>query len=60
MPTVPAFHSVNETKKPPAMREHHNNSACPTGRDVPANERRPGTGNYQVCHDCSTRNAQGG
>jgi hypothetical protein len=64
MPAVPAFHSVNEAQKPAAMREHHNNSECPTARNIPANEQRPGTGpapgrGYQVCHDCSTRNAQG-
>ena len=64
MPAVPAFHSVNEATKPAAMREHHNNSECPTGRNIPANERRTGTGpapgrGYQVCPDCSQLNALG-
>jgi len=58
MPTVPAFHSVNETGKPPAEREHHSNSTCPRAHEIPESERRPGTGKYQVCQDCSTRNAQ--
>jgi hypothetical protein len=43
MPSTPAFHSVNETQKAPPKRVHHNNNACPPGRDIPANERRSGT-----------------
>ncbi len=57
MPTVPAFHSVHEVQKPPAMREHHTNSECTTGRSIPEHERRPGTSpepgrGYQRCPDC--------
>jgi len=56
MPAVAPFYSINEVTKPVANRVHHNNSACPPGRDIPANERRQGTGNYRLCHDCQERN----
>jgi len=59
MPKTPSFHSVNEEKKPAAGRVYHDNSACPPGRDIPANERRPGSNNYRLCHDCGTLNNQG-
>jgi hypothetical protein len=58
MPQVAPFYSINEVDKPAANRVHHNNSACPPGRDIPQNERRQGTGNYRLCHDCQNLNAQ--
>jgi hypothetical protein len=58
MPKTPPFYSVNEEKKPAAGRVYHDNSACPPGRDIPANERRSGTNNYRLCHDCGTLNSQ--
>ena len=59
MSKVPAFYSVNEAKKPPAHRVHHNNDACPPGRDIPQWERKPGDGGYRLCDDCQRLNAQG-
>jgi hypothetical protein len=59
MPATPAFYSVNEAKKPAQNRVHHNNSACPPGRDIPQNERRSGTGNYRLCEDCARLNREG-
>jgi len=59
MPSTPAFYSINEVKKPEASRVHHNNSACPPGRDIPQNERRTGTGGYRPCVDCKQLNDQG-
>jgi len=59
MPSVPAFYSINEVKKPQTDRVYHNNSACPPGRDIPQNERRPGTNNYRLCQDCTRLNDQG-
>ena len=59
MPIVPAFYSVNELKKLPAHRVHHNNSLCAPGRDIPASERRPGTGGYRLCDDCGDLNREG-
>lgn len=56
---VAEFYSVNETKKPATQRVHHNNNACPPGRDIPQNERRAGTGNYRLCEDCARLNRQG-
>ena len=45
--------------KPVENRVYHNNSACPPGRDIPANERRSGTGGYRLCKDCNKHNSQG-
>ena len=60
MPSVPAFYSINEALKPVDNRVYHNNSACPPGRDIPANERRV---LVQVdigsAEDCNERNNQG-
>jgi hypothetical protein len=53
------FYSVNEAQKPAAKRVHHNNNACPPGRDIPENERLTGTGGHRLCDDCSRLNAQG-
>ena len=44
MPRVPAFYSVNEAKKAASNRVHHDNDACPLGRDIPRNERKLGDG----------------
>ena len=59
MPSVAAFYSINEGSKPADKRVHHNNSACPPGRDIPQNERRNGTGGYRLCDDCARLNNQG-
>jgi hypothetical protein len=59
MPVVPAFYSINEANKPLHNRVHHNNNNCPPGRDIPANERRNGTGGYRLCDDCQKLNDQG-
>jgi hypothetical protein len=59
MPSVAAFYSVNEVKKLPEKRVHHNNSACPSGSDIPQNERKPGTGGHRVCLRCQQLNSAG-
>jgi len=59
MPWTKPFYSVNEAKKPVGKRVHHNNSACPPGRDIPSWERVDGTGNYPLCDDCAKLNKQG-
>ncbi len=59
MPRVADFYSVNEVTKPQQNRVYHNNSACPPGRDIPANERRSGTMGYRLCDDCERLNRQG-
>jgi hypothetical protein len=59
MPKVPDFYSINEGAKRVANRVYHNNSACAAGRDIPQNERRPGTNGYRLCHDCSEQTKQG-
>jgi hypothetical protein len=52
---VPAFYSINEAKKSADQRVYHDNDACPPGRDIPAHERRAGTGGYRYCQDCQRR-----
>ena len=47
MPLVADFYSINEAQKPVHNRVYHNNSSCPPGRDIPANERRSGKGGYR-------------
>jgi hypothetical protein len=54
-----AFFSVNENLKPANHRVHHNNNACPPGRDIPSWERKLGTGGYRLCEDCQRLNTQG-
>ena len=46
------YYSVNEEVKPADKRVYHNNEKCRAGRDIPQNERRPGTNNYRLCQDC--------
>jgi hypothetical protein len=58
MPYTPAFYSINETKKLPSNRVHHNNSTCPPGRDIPQQERKLGDGGYRLCDDCRKLNDQ--
>lgn len=55
MAKVPTFYSVNETSKSPLHRIHHNDNTCASGRDIPLNERRPGTGGYRLCQNCQNR-----
>jgi hypothetical protein len=55
---VMPFNSINEVKKQPAQRVHHNNNKCASGRDIPKNERRSGTAGYRVCQHCKDLNAK--
>ena len=59
MPSTSAFYSINEVHKPAASRVYHDNSACPSGRDIPSHERRSGTGGYRQCHNCQELTRQG-
>ena len=59
MTKVPAFYSVNEVKKLPADRVHHDNRACRPGQDIPQSERRTGTGGYRLCQVCKELNDKG-
>ena len=56
MPSTPAFHSINEAKKPAADRVYHNNGACSSDRDTPFIERRLGMNGYRLCGDCDRLN----
>jgi len=59
MSRVSDFHSINEATKPITQRVYHNSSACPSGRDIPLNERRTGAAGYKLCDDCARLNAKG-
>jgi len=50
-----AFHSVHEAAKPAGKRVHHNHKSCPSGKEIPANERVSGTGGYRLCKHCEQR-----
>lgn len=45
---VPAYYSSNPTD--PDV--HHVHDDCPTGRQIPAHNRRQGTGGNRLCKDC--------
>jgi hypothetical protein len=59
MPATSEFYSINEVKKPSQNRVYHDNSACPSGRDIPQLERRYGTSGYRRCEDCYRLDRQG-
>jgi hypothetical protein len=59
MPAIPAFHSVNELKKPLDKRVHHDNSTCIQGRQIARDERVPGTGGYPLCEECAQKAKHG-
>lgn len=48
---VPAYHSSN----PSDPDVHHVYNDCPTGSQIPARNRRSGTGGYRMCKHCSGR-----
>ncbi len=52
MARVADYYSVNEAAKPVQNRVYHNNNACPSGRDIPQSERRPGRNGYRICEHC--------
>lgn len=49
---IKPYHSVNEIKKAPEHRVYHTHNDCKSGRDIPMNERLPGTSNYRKCQHC--------
>jgi hypothetical protein len=52
MPYTAPFYSVNEEKKEPEHRVHHNKSNCPAGKAIPPADRLLGTNGYRLCEDC--------
>jgi hypothetical protein len=55
---VMPFNSINEVKKQPAQRVHHNNNKCASGRDIPNSERRFRTAVYRLCQHGKDLNAK--
>lgn len=45
---VSPYHSTN----PSDPDVHHDHSDCPSGQQIPAHNRRPGTGGYPRCQHC--------
>ena len=53
MPTVPAFYSSLQAKKPDAAhRIYHDNDRCFSGRGIPMHERVAGDAGYRLCVEC--------
>ena len=46
---VSAYHSSNPSD-PDVYNDHDN---CPTGKQIPAHNRVPGTGDYRRCKQCT-------
>jgi len=47
-----AYYSINEESKSAKERVRHTDTNCRSGRDIPKDERRPGTGGYRHCKNC--------
>jgi hypothetical protein len=58
MSRVSDFYSIKECQKTAWDRVFHNNSECPSGRNIPQPERTWGTGGYRLCDDCSKLNSE--
>ena len=54
MPTTSPWHSARKGEN-----RHHNNTVCPEGNNIETYNRKPGTGGYPLCSDCSKLNSQG-
>lgn len=48
---VPAYHSTN----PSDPDVHHVHDDCPTGQQIPWQNRAAGTGGYRQCMQCADR-----
>jgi hypothetical protein len=53
MSNVPAFHSVQQAKRPAENRVYHDNDRCFSGRDIPQHDRREGAEGYRLCVECA-------
>ncbi len=53
MPTIPAYHSATQTKKPEAHRIYHDSDRCFSGRDIPQHQRLEGDEGYRRCVECN-------
>ncbi|ACZ21850.1 hypothetical protein Sked_19250 [Sanguibacter keddieii DSM 10542] len=48
---VGAYHSTNQSD--PDV--HHIYDDCPSGQQIPAGNRRDGTGGWRICEHCNVR-----
>jgi hypothetical protein len=53
MPNVPAFHSVQQAKRPAENRIYHDNDRCFSAREIPGHDRREGPADYRLCVECT-------
>jgi hypothetical protein len=53
MTSVPAFRSVVEATRQETQRVYHDDSACPSGKEIPATDRRGGRSDYRRCEICA-------
>lgn len=56
MPNVPAFHSVQQAKRPAENRIYHDNDRCFSAREIPGHDRREGAADYRLCGECTRLN----
>ena len=47
---VPPYHSTNATD--PDV--HHTHDNCPSGQQIPAHNKRPGTNTWPLCKHCAS------
>ncbi len=45
---VSPYYSIN----PADPDVHHDHDDCPTGKQIPAHNKRAGTNGYRKCYDC--------
>jgi hypothetical protein len=53
MSKVSPFYSKNEVDKSEDKRRYHNNDDCGPGKEIPKEDRRPGTNGYKLCDHCA-------
>jgi hypothetical protein len=53
MAKVSPYHTTTEEYPPTHRDVHHNNDACPTGKQIKAVHKKQGTNSKPLCKDCA-------